>query len=75
MIKRIKCHDPVPESEPYVFDTKLWDIPTTIYRSIMVLPNNCVAISVSHRVGALGMGTAERAARRKGLRIFWSKNF
>jgi len=75
MIKRIKWHYPIPEIEPYVFDTKLWDIPRTMEAFIRALPDNCVAISVSHLIQKDALGIVERAARRKGIRIFWSKNF
>jgi len=44
-------------------------------KAILNLQANCVAVSVSTMISHSAMGIVERAARKKNIRIFWSKHF
>lgn len=70
-VKRIKWFEPFPGG-PFVADFKLFDIPNTVYRAIQALPDNCVAVSVNAKGGKRMQASAERSARRRGIRILWS---
>ena len=62
-----------PEKGPFVFKQRSFDIPITIHKMIMALPSNCVAVSVNLNGGPAMMIQAERAARKKGIRLLWRK--
>ncbi len=72
MIARIRIGHDIPRDHPVVVDWKLWDIPTTVRRSILTMPSNVVAVSV-RLCGAAMIRAAERAARQRGIRIIWCR--
>lgn len=55
----------------WVCDCRTFDIPNTIASLIRYLPTNAVAVSLRPEGGAAMIVTAERAARRRGMRILW----
>ena len=61
---------PFPEG-PYIADIRSFDVPKTIGAMIRNAPPNCVAVTLRPYGGAQMIVTAEREARRKGLRIIW----
>lgn len=58
-------------SEPFVYKYRSFDIPVTIARMIAALPANCVAVGLNLRGGHRMVRAAERAARKRGMRILW----
>ena len=61
---------PKPEG-PYVADCRSFDIPATIGAMIRNADAGCVAVTLRPYGGAEMIATAEREARRRGMRIFW----
>ena len=57
--------------EPFVLDTRTYDVPRTIEAWIGTIPGNCVAFSLRWRGGRTMVRRAERAARKRGMRILW----
>lgn len=56
---------------PFVADYRSFDIPETVAAMIRNAPPNCVAVTLRPRGGQRMTAAAERAARRKGIRILW----
>lgn len=63
---------PIPIG-PFIASGRLLDIPETMIGVINNLPSNCVGVAIRlHPLYAFSMVTeCERAARRKGIRLFW----
>ena len=59
------------QTEPFVLDTRFHDIPNTVRSHIEALPDNCVAVSLRLQGGFDMIKVAERAARKRGVRILW----
>lgn len=62
-------HGPLPTG-PFVGDARTYDIPETIGAMIRNAAPNCVAVTL-RPIGSTMIATAEREARRKGIRIIW----
>jgi orotidine-5'-phosphate decarboxylase len=58
------------DGRPWVCDCRSWDIPNTIAAMVSNAPAGMVAISL-RPYGAGMIAAAERAARRRGVRIIW----
>jgi orotidine-5'-phosphate decarboxylase len=58
------------DGQPWVCDCRSWDIPSTIAALVRNAPAGLVAISL-RPYGARMIAAAERAARRRGVRIIW----
>lgn len=58
-------------AESFVLKHRSFDIPATIHRFILALPANCVAVGLGDFGGHAMRRQAERAARRRGIRILW----
>jgi len=58
--------------EPFVMDGRWSDIPHTLMRTIMAMPDNCVAVSLRFS-GFTAHWQCERAARIKNIRIIWMR--
>jgi len=56
--------------QPYVADIRTMDIPATVAACIRNAPEGLVAISL-RPYGAGMIAAAERAARRRGVRVIW----
>lgn len=76
MIERVRSDgyvrgEHLERSGPFVLDTRFHDIPNTVRGFIRALPAHCVAVSLRLSGGRDMIRTAEREARRRGVRILW----
>ncbi len=60
-------------SGPFVASARILDVPNTLKAAIMNAPPNCIAITIRLPTNDRTIADCERAARRKGLRIFWMR--
>lgn len=61
---------PFPDG-PFVADVRTFDIPETIAACIRNAATNCVAVTLRPYGGARMIASAERTARKRGIRILW----
>lgn len=65
---------PCPTDRPFVTSHRMLDVGSTMVGSIMNAPANCVAVAIRWdpiNLSGRVVADCERAARRKGIRIFW----
>lgn len=66
-----ELHESGWPSEPFVYKYRSFDIPVTVAKMISALPANCIAVGLNLRGGHEMVRRAERAARKRGIRILW----
>lgn len=74
MIRRVRNgrFDIPTDGSPWIADVRTYDISTTIANMIRMAAPGCVAVTL-RPVGQEMIIAAERAARRRGIRILWVK--
>ena|ERR1700677_4159803 len=65
------CNETFDGSFPWVADCRSFDIPPTIVGMIQNAAPGLVAVTLSVRGGIRMIQAAERAARKRGVRIIW----
>lgn len=73
-IRRVRSallQNPPDDGSPWVADVRTFDIPETIVGMIRNAAPGLVAVTLGTGGGIKMMVAAERAARRRGVRILW----